>query len=152
MIDKENCWTCQLDWLNIVRLLGLETMDQIPEEKREKAIKRVAKEYSTEVLLSLDPSELDQLVANELTDLMRKELDQKRKELERLEKKYSEKVIPLKRGGIIRIDPNDLRNFDGDIEKFMRSIYKKFLNNKDKDDENDDDDDYFREDNTGYYI
>lgn len=151
MFEKEDSWTFMLDWLNILRMLGLEAIDQILEEKKEKAIKRITKEYTNEVLLELEPTELDQLIANELSELMKKELYQKKKELERRQNKFKDKkVIPLKRGGIIRIDPSDLKDFDGDIEKFMKNIYKKLTKD---DDENDDDEDTgYDEDNTGYYI
>jgi len=73
MPEKE-AWALQLDWLNIVSILRLDSIEQIPETKRERAIKRISKLYGAESLLSFQPSELDELVANYLRELMRKEL------------------------------------------------------------------------------
>ena len=61
-----------------------------------------------------------------------------------------DKIIPLKRGGIIKIDPRDLKDFKGDPEDVLKYFYKKFLG-KDDDDKDDEKDNY-KEDNTGYYI
>ncbi len=151
--DKQYCWTTKLDWLNILSLLNLESISQIPEFKKDRAIKRISKFYSTEELLEFDPSYLDKLVVNELKDLMKKELLQNEREQERMEKTFRNKIIPLKKGGIIRIDPRDLKDlkdFEGDPEKMMKYFYKKLLGNDD--DDKDDDKDKYKEDNTGYYI
>ena len=75
-MTNNDIWTIQLDWLNIINLLGLDSMTDIPEFKKEKAIKRISKTYNTNTLLELAPEELDNLVAHELRDLMRKELAQ----------------------------------------------------------------------------
>ena len=148
--EKEFCWTIKLDWLNILSMLNLQSISQIPEFKKEKAIKRISKFYSTEALMEFEPSYLDKLVVNELKELMKKELLLNQKRQERIEKNLRNKIIPMKSGGIIRIDPQDLKDFKGDPEEMLKYFYKKFLGKDD--DENDDDKDKVKEDNTGYYI
>ena len=146
-------WTTKLDWLNILSMLNLESISQIPEFKKDRAIKRLNKFYGIEVLMEFEPSYLDKLVVNEFKDLMKKELLQNAREQERMKKKLRDNIVPMKRGGIIRIDPRefkDLKDLDGDPEKMLKYFYKKFLG-KDDDDKEDDKDKY-REDNTGYYI
>ncbi|MFX1390351.1 MAG: hypothetical protein ACFE9Z_09835 [Promethearchaeota archaeon] len=151
--NKEFCWTTKLDWLNILSILKLESISQIPEFKKDKAIKRITKFYSTETLLEYEPSYLDKLVANELRELMKKELlinERKQKEAER---ELRKNIIPMKQGGIIRFDPKDFKDFkdmEGDPEKIMKYFYKKLLGRDD--DDNDDDKDNYKEDNTHYYI
>lgn len=148
--DNDFSWTIKLDWLNILNLLKLERINQISEFKKERAIKRVTKIYGTKTLLDFEPERLDTLVANELKELMKKELALNAKEQERLEKEIRSRVIPFKKGGIIRIDPRDLKDFNGDPEKMLKYFYKKFLGDDDED--NDDERDKHKEDNTGYYI
>lgn len=148
--DNDFSWTIKLDWLNILNLLKLERINQISEFKKERAIKRVTKIYGTKALLDFEPKRLDTLVANELKELMKKELALNAKEQERLEKEIRSRVIPFKKGGIIRIDPRDLKDFNGDPEKMLKYFYKKFLGDDDED--NDDERDKHKEDNTGYYI
>ena len=148
--DNDFSWTIKLDWLNILNLLKLERINQISEFKKERAIKRVTKIYGTKALLDFEPERLDTLVANELKELMKKELALNAKEQERLEKEIRSRVIPFKKGGIIRIDPRDLKDFNGDPEKMLKYFYKKFLGDDDED--NDDERDKHKEDNTGYYI
>ncbi|MCK4688477.1 MAG: hypothetical protein KAT66_10135 [Candidatus Lokiarchaeota archaeon] len=148
--DNDFSWTIKLDWLNILNLLKLERIKQISEFKKERAIKRVTKIYGIKALLDFEPERLDTLVANELKELMKKELALNAKEQERLEKEIRSRVIPFKKGGIIRIDPRDLKDFNGDPEKMLKYFYKKFLGDDDED--NDDERDKQKEDNTGYYI
>jgi len=148
--DNDFSWTIKLDWLNILNLLKLERINQISEFKKERAIKRVTKIYGTKALLDFDPERLDVLVANELKELMKKELAQRARDQEKLEKDIQSRVIPFKKGGIIRIDPRDLKDFNGDPEKMLKYFYKKFLGDDDED--KDDDRDKHKEDNTGYYI
>ena len=148
--DNDFSWTIKLDWLNILNLLKLERINQISEFKKERAIKRVTKIFGTEALLDFEPERLDILVANELKEVMKKELALNAKEKERLEKEIRSRVIPFKKGGIIRIDPRDLKDFNGDPEKMLKYFYKKFLGDDDED--KDDDRDKQKEDNTGYYI
>ncbi|MCK4370932.1 MAG: hypothetical protein KAW03_07675 [Candidatus Lokiarchaeota archaeon] len=146
-------WTTKLDWLNILSMLNLESISQIPEFKKDRAIKRLNKFYGIEVLMEFEPSYLDKLVVNEFKDLMKKELLQNAREQERMKKKLHNNIVPMKRGGIIRIDPRefkDLKDLDGDPEKMLKYFYKKFLGKDD--DDKDDDKDKYREDNTGYYI
>jgi len=148
--NKQFCWTTKLDWLNILSMLNLESISQIPEFKRDKAIRRITKFYGTEALMEFEPSYLDKLVVNELQELMKKELLLNARKQERIEKDLRNKIIPMKRGGIIRLDPSDLEDFKGDPEKMLKYFYKKFLGKDD--DDNDDDNDNYKEDNTGYYI
>lgn len=146
-------WTTKLDWLNILSMLNLESIGQILEFKKDRAIKRLTKFYGIEALMEFEPSYLDKLVVNEFKDLMKKELLQNAREQERMKKKLRNNIVPMKRGGIIRIDPRefkDLKDLDGDPEKMLKYFYKKFLGKDD--DDKDDDKDKYREDNTGYYI
>jgi len=147
MSEKE-AWSYQLDWLNIIYLMGLDSIYQIPEHKREKVVKKLTKQYDTELLLSFTPSELDELVANELNILMKKELILHERQKKKIEKQIRSQMGPLRKG-IIPIDMNDLKDLDPkDIMKFFT---KKLMGKEDEDD-NDDDNDKNVEDNTGYYI
>jgi len=154
MVDnKEESWTVKLDWLNILSILNLESISEIPEFKREKAIKRVTKLYGTQTLWECSPESIDKFVVSELRDLMKKELVLKAKKRERIEKEMRNKFIPMKKGGIIRLDPRDLKGFKGSPEEMLKYFYKKFLGEGgDDDDKKDDDKDNYKEDNTGYYI
>jgi len=148
--NTEFCWTTKLDWLNILSMLNLESISQIPEFKKDKALRRITKFYSTEALMEFEPSYLDNLVVNELKELMKKELLLNAKRQERIQREFRDKVIPMKRGGIIRIDPHDLKDFKGDPQEMLKYFYKKLLG--EDDDDTDDDKDDYKEDNTGYYI
>jgi len=147
--DKLLSWAVKLDWLNILSKLNLESISQIPKFKKQKALKRITKFYGPEALLEFEPDYLDKLVVNELQELMKKELLLNERKQERMEKELRDKVIPLKRGSIIKIDPRDLKDFKGDPEDMLKYFYKKFLG---KDDNDNDDNDNFNEDNTHYYI
>lgn len=148
--DNDFSWTVKLDWLNILNLLKLDKIKHISEFKKERAIKRVTKTYGTKALLEIEPERLDTLVANELKELMKKELTFYAKKQEQLEKEIRSKIIPFKKGGIIRIDPRDLKDFNGDPKELMKYFLKKFSGDDDED--NDDERDKYKEDNTGYYI
>lgn len=151
--NKQFSWTTKLDWLNILSKLNLGSISQIPEFKRDKALRRITKFYGTEALMEFEPNYLDKLVVNELKELMKKELLLNVRRQERIEKDIRNKIIPMKRGGIIRLDPNDLKDFKGDpeeIQDMLKYFYKKFLGKDD--DDNDDERDNYKEDNTGYYI
>lgn len=152
MSDKE-IWTIKLDWLNIVNLLGLDKIEQISEIKKEKAIKKISKSFDIDVLLEKDPDELDKIVADELREIMKKELTQKAKDQERREREFQSNFIPFKNGGIINIDPRDLKDLDIDIDgdpyDLLKKLAKKFFRG---DNDSDDDKDKTKEDNTGYYI
>ncbi len=148
--NKLLSWAVKLDWLNILSKLNLERISQIPKFKKDKALKRITKFYGLEALLEFEPDYLDNLVINELKELMKKELLLNERKQERMEKELRDKVIPFKRGSIIKIDPRDLKDFKGDPEDMLKYFYKKFLG-KDDDDKDDDNDNY-KEDNTHYYI
>jgi len=152
MTDKE-IWSYQLDWLNIIKLLGLDTINQIPEFKKEKAIKKITKLYGVELLLTLKPTELDELVSNELRDLMKRELLLNSRRKERLEKEVRNKMMTFKKGNVIGINMNDLKDLDpnADPEEIFKYLSKKFLGN-DEEDDDDDKKDRYDEDKTGYYI
>jgi len=147
MSEKE-AWAYQLDWLNIIHLMGLDSIFQIPEHKREKAVKKLTKLYDTELLLSFAPSELDELVANELNILMKKELILHERQKKKIEKQLRSQMGSFGKG-IIPIDMNDLKDLDPkDIMKFFS---KKLLGKEDEED-NEDDNDTNADDSTGYYI
>ncbi|MFX1569636.1 MAG: hypothetical protein ACFFCV_14850 [Promethearchaeota archaeon] len=148
--NKDYSWSTKLDWLNILSMLNLESISQVPEYKKDKAIKKITKSYGSEALMEFEPSYLDKLVVNELQELMKKELLLNARRQEKLEKDLRDKVIPLKRGGIIKIDPRDLKDFKGDPQDMLKYFYKKFLG--EDDDDKDDEKDNYKEDNTGYYI
>ncbi len=151
MTKKKYVWTIKLDWLNILKMLGLSSIEQIPEYKRERAIKNLAKMFTPEELLGASPEELDELVAGELKDLMKKELREKERKESELREKFKKNMIPLKKGGIIRINPNDLKDLDvdGNPEDILKYLYKKIFGDKSDDH---DEDDKVDEDRTGYYI
>ncbi|MFW9878407.1 MAG: hypothetical protein ACFFG0_35440 [Candidatus Thorarchaeota archaeon] len=148
--EKEFLWTVKLDWLNITSLLNLNNINQISEFKKMKAIRRINKDYGSENLMSFEPEYLEKLVAEELKELMKKELLINAKKQERIEREIRSKVIPFQKGGIIKIDPRDLKDFKGDENDLLKYLYKKFLG--DDDDDKDDEKDKYKEDNTGYYI
>ena len=115
MSEKDSFWSMQLDWLNILRSLKLDSINQIPEFKRVKAIKKVTKTYDIDTLMEMDPIELDKLVVHELRDLMRKELNNiKARKKERLEQRS--KFVPFKNGGVFKINPRDFKDLDIDPE------------------------------------
>ena len=151
MSEKQN-WSYQLDWLNILTILGLDSINQIPEFKRNKAIKRLTKQYGDEVLSTLKPIELDELVANELRDIMRKELTIHMRQQERRSRELKNRLGSLQKGGVIPINLNDFKDIDpdADIEDIIKYFSKKFMN--DNDDDKDDDSDTYDEDKSGYYI
>ncbi len=154
MSEKDSFWSVKLDWLNILQILKLESINQIPEFKREKAIKKVTKTYDIDTLMEMDPIELDKLVVHELRELMRKELNNIRaRKKGRLEQQS--KFVPFKNGGIFKINPRDFKDLDidpdnVDPEEILKQIAKKLM--KDDDDDSDDDKKKYKEDNTGYYI
>jgi len=154
MSEKDTYWSVKLDWLNILRLLKLDSINQIKEFKREKAILRVTKSYNMDTLMEMDPIELDKLVVHELRELMRKELNNIRaRKKERLEQQS--KFVPFKNGGVFKINPRDFKDLgidpeNADPEEILKQIAKKLM--KDDDDDSDDDKKKYKEDNTGYYI
>ena len=154
MSEKDTYWSVKLDWLSILQILKLESINQIPEFKREKAIKKVTKTYDIDTLMEMDPIELDKLVVHELRELMRKELNNiKARKKERLEQQS--KFVPFKNGGVFKINPRDFKDLDidpenADPEEILKQIAKKLM--KDDDDDSDDDKKKYKEDNTGYYI
>jgi hypothetical protein len=152
-MSEKQIWSYQLDWLNIISILGLDSINQIPEPKKEKAIKKLSKTYGDEVLLTLKPNELDELVANELSDLMRKELILHARKQEKIEREFKNRLGSLKKGGIIPINLNDLKDLDPDVdlEELIKYFSKKFMG-EDEDKDNDDDLDPYDEDKSGYYI
>ena len=148
MTEKE-AWAYQLDWLNIVSILRLDIIDQIPEDKRERVIKRITKLYGTESLLSFKPSELDELVANELRELMKKELIMHARRKQKIEKQMKAKMSPLKNPGVIGIDMNEIKDMNPD--ELMKFFSNKLMGKK-NDDDQDDDNDKYSEDKHSYYI
>lgn len=152
--EKDSFWSVKLDWLNILQMLKLDSINQIPEFKRVKAIKKVTKTYDIDTLIEMDPIEVDKLVVHELRELMRKELNNiKARNKERLEQQS--KFVPFKNGGVFKINPRDFKDLDidpenADPEEILKQIAKKLM--KDDDDDSDDDKKKYKEDNTGYYI
>jgi hypothetical protein len=150
--DKELLWTIKLDWLNIVSLLDLDNINQITELKKLKALRKITGKYGSEKLMEYDPEYLENLVADELKELMKKELTINAKKQAEREREIRSKVIPFKKGGIIKLDPRDLKDFNGDENELLKYFYKKFLGRDDDDKDDDKDKDRYKEDNTGYYI
>ena len=151
MTEKE-AWALQLDWLNIVSILRLDTIDQIPEIKRDRIIKKVSKLYGEESLLSFKPSELDELVANELRDLMRKELIMHARQKEKLEKQMKARMSPFKNQGVMRIDMNEIKDIMNDPDELRKFFSNMLMGKKNDDDDADDDNDKYSEDKNSYYI
>lgn len=152
MTEEENnfLWTIKLDWLNIVSMLNLDDINQIAEFKKIKALKKINAKYGSENLMDFEPEYLENLVTDELKEVMKKELSIKAKKQAEKERDIRSKVIPFKKGGIIKLDPRDLKDFNGDEKEMLKFFYKKFLGRDD--DDKDDDKDKHKEDNTGYYI
>ncbi|NVM16347.1 MAG: hypothetical protein HWN80_01420 [Candidatus Lokiarchaeota archaeon] len=148
-MTRKEAWALQLDWLNIVSILRLDTIDQIPEVKREKVINKISKLYGPESLLSFKPSELDELVANELRELMRKELIMHARQKEKIEKQMKARMSPFKNQGVMRIDMNEIKDMNPDE---LMKFFSKQLMGKKKDDDQDDDNDKYSEDKNSYYI
>jgi len=146
MPEKE-AWAYQLDWLNIVSILRLDSIEQIPENKRERVIKRISKLYGAESLLSFKPNELDELVANDLRELMKKELIMHARRKEKIAKQMKAKMSPLKNPGVIGIDMNEIKDMNPD--ELMKFFSNKFMGKKNDDDQ---DDDKYSEDKNSYYI
>ena len=149
MTEKE-AWALQLDWLNIVSILHLDTIDQIPESKREKVLKKISKLYGEETLLSFTPSELDELVANELREIMRKEIVTHIRQKEKLERQMQARMGSIRNQGVMRIDMNEIK--DMNPEELMKFFSNKLMGKKDDDDDQDDDNDKYSEDKNSYYI
>jgi len=151
-MSEKQIWFYQLDWLNILTILGLDSISQIPEFKKNKAIKNLSKQFGDEVLLTFKPTELDELVANELRNVMRKELTIHTRQQERKARELKNRLGSLQKGGVIPINLNDLKDIDpdADIEDLIKYFSKKFMN--DDDDDKDDESDTYDEDKSGYYI
>ena len=147
MPEKE-AWVYQLDWSNIITILGLDKMEQIPEDKRNKVTKKLSKLYGSESMLSFNPQELDELVASELKNLMEKELRSHAKQKEKMEKQMRARMPSLKRPGVIPIDMNDIKDLPDEIKKMFS---KMFMQNE-GDDDSEDDSDKYSEDKNSYYI
>lgn len=148
MPEKE-AWALQLDWLNIISILRLDSIEQIPETKRERVVKRISKLYGAESLLSFQPCELDELVANDLRELMRKELIMHARRKEKIAKQMKAKMSPFKNPGVIGIDMNEIKDMNPD--ELMKFFSNKLMGKKDDDDQ-DDDNDKYSEDRHSYYI
>jgi hypothetical protein len=148
MTEKE-AWALQLDWLNIVTILELDTINQIPESKKERVIRKITKLYGSELLLSFDPSELDELVANELRNLMKKEISSHARLKEKQQKQMRAKMAPFRTPGVMRIDMNEIK--DMNPEELMKFFSNRLMGKKD-DDEEDEDNDKYSEDKNSYYI
>ena len=131
-------------------MLNLDNINQIAEFKKIKALKKINAKYGSENLMDFEPEYLENLVADELKEIMKKELSINAKKQAERERAIRSKVIPFKKGGIIKLDPRDLKDFKGDEKEMLKFFYKKFLGRDD--DDKDDDKDKYKEDNTGYYI
>jgi hypothetical protein len=148
-MTREEAWAFQLDWLNIVSILRLDSIDQIPETKKERVIKKISKLYGAESLLSWKPSELDVLVANELRELMKRELQMHARHKEKIAKQMKAKMSPFKNPGVVGIDMNEIKDMNPD--ELMKFFSNKLMGKK-NDDDQDDDNDKYNEDKNSYYI
>jgi len=147
MPEKE-AWVYQLDWSNIITILGLDKMEQIPEDKRIRVTKKLSKLYGSESMLSFKPQELDELVASELKNLMEKELRSHAKQKEKMQKQMKTRMPAFKQPGVIPIDMNNIKDLPDEIKKMFS---KMFMQNE-GDDDNDEDSDKYSEDKNSYYI
>ena len=151
MTEKE-AWALQLDWLNIISILQLDTIDQIPDTKRERVIKKISKLYGAESLLSFKPSELDELVASELRELMKKEIIMHIRRKEKIEKQMKARMSPFKNQGVMRIDMNEIKDIMNDPDELRKFFSNMLMGKKNDDDDDDDDNDKYSEDKNSYYI
>jgi hypothetical protein len=149
--DYDDSWSVQIDWLRVVRLLNLDSIDQVPEDKRQKAIKKISKSFDTDILFELTPEELDELVAHELREIMKKELSTIKREQQKMKREIQSHIIPLGKGAKFKINIDDLKKLDGVNNDFLKKLLKMF-NLDGNDDDDDDDDNRVHEDRTGYYI
>ncbi|MHA2391174.1 MAG: hypothetical protein ACXAEX_04325 [Promethearchaeota archaeon] len=140
--DKNFLWTVKLDWLYIISKLNLNNINQIPEFKKAKAIRRLTRIYGSEKLMDFEPEYLENLVVNELKEILKKELSLNARKQREMEQKVREKVMPFKNGRIINIDPREL-------PEEVRKYFKRFMGD---DDEEDKDEDKYKEDRKSYYI
>jgi len=150
-MSEREAWVYQLDWSNILTILGLDKIEQIPEDKRIKVTKKLSKLYDPESMLSFTPQELDELVASELKNLMEKELRTLAKQKEKMEKQMRARMPSLKRPGVIPIDINDIKDLQNLPDEIKKMFSKMFMQNE-RDDDNDDDSDKYSEDKNSYYI
>ena len=111
-MEEKEAWALQLDWSNIVSILRLDKFDQIPEAKKVRVIKKVSKLYGAKALLSFNPSELDELEANELREMMRKEIITHTRQKEKLERQMKARMTPFKNQGVMRIDMNEIKDLN----------------------------------------
>lgn len=139
-------WLVKVDWYNIVEQLSLDSIDQIPEYKLTKAISKVEKDFSIEQLEEMEPNMLEAYLFHELRKLLQKELAERNRK--KREVQNSGKIIPLKNGGIIKIDASDFKKMKGD-EKGFQEMLKGMMDNFTKSEDEEDDE---NEDSTGYYI
>ena len=143
-------WTFKIDWLNVVQMLSLDSVEQIPEYKKEKAFSKLEKDFDSEYLADMEPEYLEELIGVELRKLMQKELMDIKKKQRELRKKSRSRIIPMKRGGIIKIDASDLKNMknlEEDVQDMLKGFLDNYFNPKDDEEEAGED-----EDSTGYYI
>lgn len=151
MPEKE-AWAFQLDWLNIVTILGFDTINQIPEDKKDSVIKKITKLYSTESLLSFLPQELDELVASELKNLMEKEIRVHARQKEKMQKQIRNRMPTANRPGVIGIDMNDLKDLPDEVKKMFSKMFMQKQGDDENNDESDDESDDYGEDKNSYYI
>ena len=150
LMQNNKKWTYKIDWFKIIQMLTLNSIEQIPEYKKQKAFLKLEKDFGSENLADMEPEYIEELVGVELRKLMQKELIDMKKKQKELRKKS--RIIPLKHGGIIKIDASDfkdLKNMEGDIQDMLKGFLDKYFNQEDDDSDLGDDDD---SDSTGYYI
>ncbi|MEJ2248428.1 MAG: hypothetical protein P8Y70_00980 [Candidatus Lokiarchaeota archaeon] len=153
MFDYDDSWSIKIDWLNVLSILGLDSIEQIPEDKRQKAIKKVSKSFDADILSDLTPEELEELVANELRDILKREILAIKREKERMRRDIQNRIVPLGNGAKFKINIDDLKNLEGMNNDFIKKLLKMFKGSDDDDDDDDDDNDSrIHEDRTGYYI
>ncbi len=141
-------WTFKIDWFNIIQKLSLNSVEQIPEYKKEKAISKLEKDFGSEYLAEMEPEYLEELIGVEFRKLMQKELMEMKKKQKELKKRS--RIIPMKQGGIIKIDASDLKNMknlEEDVQDMLKGFLDKYFNPEGEEEEAGED-----EDSTGYYI
>ncbi len=147
MIDKKHAWTGKLDWLNILNLMDFESISQISDFERNKAIQTVTDLYGSEFLLEVEPEELDSLVVHELKLLLKDKINLRSKQQKKAELEQK-KMLKMS-------NPKKIKTYFygiGDPEMIPKEIYKYMKKMRDDEDDEDDDSANDNEDNTSYHL
>ncbi len=147
MIDKKYAWTGKLDWLNILNLMNFDSISQVSDMERYKAIQTVTDLYGPEFLIEVEPEELDSLVVHELKIILKDKINLRSKQLKKAEIEQK-KMLKMS-------NPKKVKTYFygmGDPEMIPKEIYKYMKKMREDEDDDDDDSTSDSEDNASYYL